>query len=80
MELTVRETNSANPVFMYDPATGEVTDGWAGRGPVVMAVDKLPAEFRRALIAHAGELTLEFSYLHDDLLRGGSVSKESRDS
>ncbi len=117
VEVTVRETNADNPVFVYDPRTGRVTDGWKGRGPVVMAVDKLPTElpheasesfgdalerfvpglaradftgpaasldlpdeFRRALIAHAGELTPEFSYLHDNLLRGGGASKESRDS
>jgi len=117
VELTVRETNSDNPVFTYDPDTGNVTDGWTGTGPVVMAVDKLPTEFpreasesfgnalepfvpflaradftkpvaglevpvefRRALIAHAGELTPEFSYLHNALLGGGSLSGDSRDS
>jgi saccharopine dehydrogenase (NAD+, L-lysine-forming) len=110
IELTVKETNAENPVFVYDPGTGSVTDGWEGRGPVVMAVDKLPtelpreasesfgnalepfvarlaradyslsadridipAEFRRALIAHAGDLTPDFSYLHEYLSGGKSV-------
>ncbi len=116
VELTVKETNLGNPVFVYDPGTGAVTDGWEGRGPVVMAVDKLPTElpreasesfgdalepfvprlarcdfslpadrldippeFRRALIAHRGTLTPEFSYLHDTLRAGGAHVKEPRD-
>jgi len=117
VELTVKETTTENPVFVYDPLTGNITDGWKGSGPVVMAVGKLPSElpkeasesfgnalepfvprlaladfskptatldipdeFRRALIAHAGELTPGFSYLHDNPLRGGCGSTESRDS
>ena len=31
-------------VFTYDPATDTARDGFEGRGPVVMAVDNLPAE------------------------------------
>lgn len=117
VELTVKETNLENPLFVYDPESGEVTDGWKGRGPVVMAVDKLPTElpreasesfgnalepfvprlaradfslpadrldlppeFHRALIAHGGVLTPEFSYLHDALIAGGQRLKEPRDS
>lgn len=47
IELTVKETNIENPVFVWDPATGAAADGWEGRGPVVMAVDKLPTELPR---------------------------------
>lgn len=44
VECTVHATNPGNPVFVYDPMTGKATDGFEGRGVVVMAVDNLPAE------------------------------------
>jgi len=44
IEFTVKVTNPAEPVFVYDPMTGKVTEGFAGRGPVVLAVDNLPCE------------------------------------
>jgi alpha-aminoadipic semialdehyde synthase len=47
VECTVRATEADNPVFVYDPYTGETTDGYAGEGPVVMAVDILPSELPR---------------------------------
>ena len=47
MEMTVKATNSTNPIFVFDPFTEAVTDGCEGRGPVMMTVDKLPAELPR---------------------------------
>jgi len=44
IECTVRSTDPAHPVFTYDVEKDEAADGFAGRGPVVMAVDNLPAE------------------------------------
>ena len=44
VEFLVKTTESDNPVFVYEPATGEAVDGVAGRGPVVLAVDNLPCE------------------------------------
>ncbi len=41
---TTCATTPDNPIYVYDPATGETTDGVAGRGPVVLAVDFLPCE------------------------------------
>jgi alpha-aminoadipic semialdehyde synthase len=41
---TVRATDPGNPVYVYDPETGEAQDGVAGNGPVVLAVDLLPCE------------------------------------
>nr|HUM34564.1 hypothetical protein [Candidatus Saccharicenans sp.] len=32
------------PVYVFDPVSGQTTDGFEGRGPVVMAVYNLPAE------------------------------------
>jgi alanine dehydrogenase len=47
MECTVRTTRPDDPVFVYDPATDSATDGVAGPGLVVMAVDILPSELPR---------------------------------
>jgi alanine dehydrogenase len=47
IECTVRCTEMDEPVFVYDPFTGEATVGYAGEGPVVMAVDILPSELPR---------------------------------
>ena len=47
IECTVKATEPGNPVYVYDPVTGQVTDGVAGNGPVIMAVGILPTEFPR---------------------------------
>lgn len=44
VECTVKATSPDNPVFLYDPLQEEAKDGFEGRGPVIMAVDNLPAE------------------------------------
>ena len=44
IEVTVKNTNSRNPVYVYEPLTNLVIDGWKGNGPVIMAEDKLPSE------------------------------------
>jgi len=44
IECTVRATDSERPVYVFDPVSGQTTDGFEGRGPVVMAVYNLPAE------------------------------------
>ncbi|MDY7110532.1 MAG: bifunctional lysine ketoglutarate reductase /saccharopine dehydrogenase family protein [Planctomycetota bacterium] len=61
---TTRATDPSNPVYVYDPKTGETEDGVAGRGPVVLAVDFLPCElpvdaseaFSEALLPFIGPL------------------------
>jgi saccharopine dehydrogenase (NAD+, L-lysine-forming) len=47
IECTVRCTEPGDPVFVYEPLTGQVTDGYEGQGVVVMAVDILPSELPR---------------------------------
>lgn len=47
IECTEKATASDNPYFTYNPATDAVTDGSAGEGVVIMAVDNLPAEIPR---------------------------------
>ena len=47
IECNVKSTDIGNPVYTYDPKRGTVTDGCQGPGPVVLAVDNLPAELPR---------------------------------
>jgi saccharopine dehydrogenase (NAD+, L-lysine forming) len=47
IECTVKATDPGNPVYVYEPETGSVKDGFAGHGPAIMAVDILPAEIPR---------------------------------
>lgn len=47
IECTVRCTEADKPVYVYHPLTDEATEGYAGEGVVVMAVDILPAELPR---------------------------------
>jgi alpha-aminoadipic semialdehyde synthase len=47
IECTVRATEPGDPVYVYDPVTRRATSGFTGRGPVVLAVDILPAELPR---------------------------------
>jgi alpha-aminoadipic semialdehyde synthase len=44
LECTVRATDPEDPVYVYDPAEDRALSGFAGRGPVVLAVYNLPAE------------------------------------
>jgi hypothetical protein len=44
IECTVRATEPGDPVYVYEPKTGQVHSGVAGDGPVVLAVDILPCE------------------------------------
>jgi alpha-aminoadipic semialdehyde synthase len=60
IELTVKATSSAEPVYVFEPATGRVRDGWQGDGPVVLAVDKLPAELPREASHSFGEGLVPF--------------------
>jgi alpha-aminoadipic semialdehyde synthase len=54
IECTLRASDPGNPVYVYEPATGRVRDGFEGDGPVIMAVEILPAEIPR-------ESSLDFS-------------------
>ena len=45
--MTVKATKSGNPCYVYEPLTGKIIDGWEGSGPVILAVDILPAELPR---------------------------------
>ncbi len=47
IECTIKSTDPANPVFVYDVSDGDAHDGVAGKGPVIMAVEILPSELPR---------------------------------
>lgn len=44
VEVTVRSTTPDNPIFVYDLEKDAARDGVEGKGPVIMAIDNLPAE------------------------------------
>jgi alanine dehydrogenase len=44
LACTTRATDPERPVYVYDPVTGATSEGVAGSGPVVLAVDFLPCE------------------------------------
>ncbi|MCH9649064.1 MAG: hypothetical protein K0U98_12570 [Deltaproteobacteria bacterium] len=60
IEATVQSTTPNDPVFVFDPESGKATLGVAGRGPVVLAVDNLPAEFPRDSTEHFGDSLFPF--------------------
>jgi alpha-aminoadipic semialdehyde synthase len=47
LACTVRDTEPGDPVYVYDPATGEAPSGFEGPGLAVMAVGNLPCELPR---------------------------------
>lgn len=44
LACTVRATEPDDPIYVYDPFSGQAQNGVRGRGPVVLAVDFLPCE------------------------------------
>ena len=60
VEMTVKATSSKNPAFVYEPLTGVVKDGIEGNGPIILAVDKLPAELPRQASKTFGDALLPF--------------------
>lgn len=44
IEMTEKATLSDNPVFIYNPQTDSIKDGFDGEGIALMTVDNLPAE------------------------------------
>jgi alpha-aminoadipic semialdehyde synthase len=43
-EALARIADPGEPAYVYDPVAGKAVEGWDGRGPLVIAVDILPAE------------------------------------
>jgi alpha-aminoadipic semialdehyde synthase len=60
VEATVRTTTPDDPVYVYDVASGTASDGFTGAGPVVIAIDNLPAEIPRDASDHFGDALFPF--------------------
>jgi saccharopine dehydrogenase (NAD+, L-lysine-forming) len=54
IECTVKSTEPGDPIYVYNPVSGEVTGGHEGPGIVIMAVEILPSELPR-------EASIDFS-------------------
>jgi alpha-aminoadipic semialdehyde synthase len=60
VECTLKSTEISDPIFVYNPLTGEIKSGFEGDGVVVMAVDILPAELPRDASNGFGEVLINF--------------------
>jgi len=56
IEMTLKAPQPDTPCYVYDPATRSITDGVAGNGPVIMAVDNLPCELPRESSEHFSQV------------------------
>jgi alpha-aminoadipic semialdehyde synthase len=56
LACTVRSSYPDRPLYVFHPESGRVTDGVKGHGPVVMAVEILPAELPRESSAYFSRL------------------------
>ncbi len=48
IEFTQKVTTPDSPVFVYNPQTDTIRDGYGGKGIVIMGIDNLPCELPRA--------------------------------
>ena len=60
IECNVKSMDPGNPVFVYDPLKDIAKDGCRGAGPVVLAVDNLPAELPKESSREFSESLLPF--------------------
>ncbi len=61
IECTVKTCDPGKPVYVYDPDTGKISYGFEGKGPVIMAVDILPAELPRESSVWFSSVLREFA-------------------
>jgi alanine dehydrogenase len=60
IECNLRATTPGDPIYVYDPLTGQTHDGHQGRGVVVLAVDNLPCELPRESSTHFSTTLMPF--------------------
>lgn len=60
IEVNTRIATIDDPVYVYDPDRGVAASGVEGHGPVVLAVDNLPAEFPRDASEYFGDALFPF--------------------
>lgn len=66
VECLLEVRDPGNPVYVYDPASGSIRDGYEGDGVLMVAVEILPCELPRESSEAFGESLLPFI---DDLAR-----------
>ncbi len=72
IECTVHPTDPGSPVYVFDVDQNQTREGFSGRGPVILAVDILPAELPR-------EASETFSNALVDLIPGLAAADPSGD-
>lgn len=60
VECTLRPATIEHPVYIYDPFTESIRDGFDHEGMLVMAVDILPAELPRDASESFGDVLINF--------------------
>ena len=60
VEITVKATEPDDPVYVYDPTTGNIVSGIDGHGPVMMTVEILPSELPREASAYFSRILTGF--------------------
>ena len=84
IEFTEKSTSPDQPVFVYNNKSGEIIDGFVGKGIAVMAVDNLPCEvpkesskaFSDSLIPFIPSIVkADFSVDFDDLKLPDEIKK-----
>ena len=60
IEITEKITSSDNPMFIYNPNTNTIQDGYEGDGIVIMAVDNLPCELPKESSESFSQTLLQF--------------------
>jgi len=60
VECNLKWTQPDNPVYVYDPFEDKAIDGYAGTGPVVLAVDNLPCEISKEASVYFSQVLKPF--------------------
>jgi alanine dehydrogenase len=60
IECTLKSTEPGDPVYVYDPLTGQIIEGYEGPGVAVMAVDILPSELPREASSYFSHILQPF--------------------
>jgi alanine dehydrogenase len=81
---TIRSSSIANPLYGYNPATGQEVDVYHPQAIVVMAVDNLPCELPKDASEGFGQMFLDhvapafFNNDADDILKRAQITADGR--
>lgn len=60
IECTVEVGSFEKPVYVFNPESEKIKYGWEGKGPIVLALDRLPNEFAKEATESFGEALFPF--------------------